>query len=221
MGSSTGSPLSQVLTPFLYKRHGENTNACPFSPWVSHDGAEASTRRKIEGHDLVPGDAVENPVGTKAQTAGSAELGRSTGWEHTNELAVRCAVLTNAGYRIRQTERVLAGDYDVAVGRHRKVERAQLRINDQSRRLETLTLGKRNNGVVAFAIGADARGEQGCAVAAESTQIIGRLTTPKRPVATNRFAVVNLGCRYCLNFQQPLLIKNASDNHCQRGTMTT
>lgn len=68
-------------------------------PWVSHDGAEASTAREIEGHGLVPSDAVENPVGTKAQTAGSAELGRSTGWEHTNELAVRCAVLTNAGYR--------------------------------------------------------------------------------------------------------------------------
>jgi len=118
----------------------------PVQPRVSHDGTEASTPREIEGHDLVPGDAVENPVGTKAQTAGSAELGRSTGWEHTNELAIRCAVLTNAGYRIRQTERVLAGDYDVAVGRHRKVERAQLRIKDQSRRLEILTLGKRNNG---------------------------------------------------------------------------
>jgi hypothetical protein len=42
----------------------------PVQPRVSHDGAKASTAREIEGYDLVSGDAVESPVGTKAQTTG-------------------------------------------------------------------------------------------------------------------------------------------------------
>jgi hypothetical protein len=62
---------------------------------------------------------------------------------------------------------VFARDDDVAVGCHREVQRAELRIRYQPQRFEIVTLGKRNNGVVAFAIGADARGEEECAVAAE------------------------------------------------------
>jgi hypothetical protein len=55
---------------------------------------------------------------------------------------------------------VLAGDNDVAVGCHREVERAELRIRFQPRLFEILTLGKRNDSVVPFAIGADARGQE-------------------------------------------------------------
>jgi hypothetical protein len=36
----------------------------------------------------------------------------------------------------------------------------------------------------------------------------------------NRLAVANLSRRYRLDFQQPLLIEYAGDDHCQRGTMT-
>ena len=47
----------------------------PVQPRASYDGAKASAAPKIEGYDRIPGDAVERTVGTKAQTAGSAELG--------------------------------------------------------------------------------------------------------------------------------------------------
>ena len=78
---------------------GEDRYCLPVQSGVSYDGAKASTARKIESYDLVPGDAVESPVGAKAQTAGSAE--------------------------------------------------------------------QRNDGVVAFAIGADARGKEECAASTE------------------------------------------------------
>ena len=44
---------------------------------------------------------------------------------------------------------------------------------------------------------------------------------PVPSVATGGFAGVNLSCRYSLNLQQPLLVKYPSNNHGQRGTMST
>src|SRR5580698_8539909 len=41
-----------------------------------------------------------------------------------------------------------------------------------------------------------------------------------QPVATDVSSVVNLSGCYRLNFQQPLLIKYAGDDHRQRGAMT-
>jgi hypothetical protein len=52
----------------------EELYSLPIQSRESYDGAKASTAREIEGYDLVSGDAVESAVGTKAQTAGSAEL---------------------------------------------------------------------------------------------------------------------------------------------------
>jgi len=51
----------------------------PVQSRESYDGAKASTAWEIEGYDLVSGDAVESAVGSKAQTAGCAELRRSAG----------------------------------------------------------------------------------------------------------------------------------------------
>jgi hypothetical protein len=154
--TALSSSINAVSVQVLREEH----YCLPVQPRASYDSAKASAAPKIDGNDLIPGHAVERTVGTKAQAAGSAELGRSTGCEDTDEVTVCCPILPNAGYRIRRAERVLAGDHDVAVGCHRKVERAKLRIRDQPRRLEMLTLGERNDGVVAFAIGADARGEE-------------------------------------------------------------
>src|SRR5580704_9781424 len=60
----------------------------PVQPPVSHYSADTAPTRKVEGHDLVLRDTVENAVGPKPQTAGSAELGRTAGREHPDELTV-------------------------------------------------------------------------------------------------------------------------------------
>jgi hypothetical protein len=57
----------------------EERHRLPIQPRVSHHSAEASTARKVEAYDLVLRDTVERAVGTKPQTAGSAELGRAAG----------------------------------------------------------------------------------------------------------------------------------------------
>lgn len=44
---------------------------------------------------------------------------------------------------------------------------------------------------------------------------------PVPSVATGGFACVNLSRRYSLNLQQPLLVKYPSNNHGQRGSMST
>jgi hypothetical protein len=69
------SSINAVSAQVLREEH----YCLPVQPRVSHNGTKASTAPKIESYDLVPGDAVERVVGTKAQTAGSAELGRCTG----------------------------------------------------------------------------------------------------------------------------------------------
>jgi hypothetical protein len=58
---------------------GEERHCLPIQPRVSHHSAKASTAREVEAYDLVLRGTVERAVGTKPQTAGSAELGRAAG----------------------------------------------------------------------------------------------------------------------------------------------
>ena len=120
--------LCSTLVGFAQCKSWKERHCLPVQPGETYDGAKAPAARKVESHDLILGDAVENPVRTKAQAARPVELGRSVRREDTNEIPVGGAVLANAGYRIRRTERLLTRHNDVAIGRYDEVERAELRI---------------------------------------------------------------------------------------------
>ena len=62
---------------------------------------------------------------------------------------------------------MFAGDQYVAVGCDCQVERAELRIEDELCRLAIQPVCKRDDGVVAFPIWIDTRGQEECAIAAE------------------------------------------------------
>jgi hypothetical protein len=62
---------------------------------------------------------------------------------------------------------VFTRDQYVAVGCDRQVERAELRIEDQLCRVAILPVCKRDDGVVAFPIWIDTRGQGECAIVAE------------------------------------------------------
>lgn len=76
---SVGSASLQVM--------GEERYGLPVQPGESHDRAEASTARKIEGDDLVLGDAVEKvPSGPKRKPRGL----RNSADPPTEKTRMRC-----------------------------------------------------------------------------------------------------------------------------------
>jgi hypothetical protein len=82
---------------------------------ASRMAPQAFAGREIERDNLVLGDAVEVPIGTKAQSARLAERDRA-GWrERADEVSVRGVVFANGRNGIWRAERALGND-NVAVG---------------------------------------------------------------------------------------------------------
>ena len=96
------------------------------------------------------------PVRSKAQAAGLAEFGELVWREDADEAAVQGIVFSNRRHGVRHAEWTLAGNHNVAVGRDRKIERAEFRIRPQPGRLDRSRGSERDDGVVALAIRADA-----------------------------------------------------------------
>ena len=90
------------------------------------------------------------PVRSKAQAAGLAEFGELVWREDADEAAVQGIVFSNRRHGVRHAEWTLAGNYNVAVGRDRKIERAEFRIRHQPGRLDRSRGSERDNGVVAL-----------------------------------------------------------------------
>jgi len=107
------------------------------------------------------------PVRSKAQAAGLAEFGELVWREDADEAAVQGIVFSNRRNGVRHAEWTLAGNYNVAVGRDRKIERAEFRIRHQPGRLGRSRGSERYDGVVALAIRADAGGQEQPAVMTE------------------------------------------------------
>jgi hypothetical protein len=126
----------------------------------SHYGPQTSAAIGIERDNLVLGDAVEMAIRPKAQTARPGKLGQAAGREDAHKMSVRGVVFANGRRGIRRAERVLARYDDIAVGCDRQIKRAEFRVADQPDRPHELTGVKRNDSVVAYAIGVDPGGEK-------------------------------------------------------------
>ena len=140
---------------------------------------------EIESDNLILRDAAEMPVRSKAQAAGLAEFGELVWREDADEAAVQGIVFSNRRNGVRHAEWTLAGNHNVAVGRDRKIERAEFRIRHQPGRLDRSRGSERDDGVVALAIRADA-GAQGTACRHDRRQIRGEMALSRTGGYTRR-----------------------------------
>jgi hypothetical protein len=115
---------------------------------------------EIESDNLILRDAEEKPVRSKAQAAGLAEFGQPVWREDADEASVQGIIFSNGRHGAGRAEWILAGNYNIAVGRDSKIERAELRIRHQPGRLDRPVGSERDDGVVTLAIRADAGGQE-------------------------------------------------------------
>jgi len=86
---------------------------------------------EVEGHDVIPADAVEASARSEAQSARPAELHRAVGNEDADESSGRWVVFADGGDGVWSAERELAGDDDVSIRGECQFERAEFGIADE------------------------------------------------------------------------------------------
>ena len=145
----------------------EKRQSLALQPRKLHHHPETFAVGKIEGHNFIPGDAVEIAIGTEAKPARPAKSGQVFGTKNAHKMSVRGVVLTDRRHGIGRSKWILARYDDVVIGRDRQVERTEFRVTHKPRR-HVVIGSEGDNSVVARARRADPRAQKQSAVATES-----------------------------------------------------
>jgi hypothetical protein len=105
-------PLT-VLRRFLW----EKRQSLAMQPGKSHHRPETFAVCKIEGDNLVLGDAIEIAIGTKAKTTRPTKFGEPFGIKNTHKMSVRGVIFTHRRHGIGRSKRIFARYNNVAIGR--------------------------------------------------------------------------------------------------------